>query len=75
MAKTKEMSELGERDTTYDLISVLYHALQGGETYIMYADDAEDAGDEEAARFFRECIAEEKRRADRAKELLKTRLQ
>lgn len=26
----------GTRDVTYDLISVIYHALQGAETYQMY---------------------------------------
>jgi hypothetical protein len=73
-AKDMDVEQYGERDTTYDLISLLYHALQGAETYIMYADDAEDNGDREAARFFHACIEEEHRRAERAKELLRTRM-
>ncbi len=37
----------GTRDTTYNLISVVYHALQGAETYRLYEQDAENAGDRE----------------------------
>src|SRR2546423_286970 len=40
----------GERATSnesYDLVSVLYHALQGGETSQQYIDDARKASDEE----------------------------
>lgn len=63
----------GTRDTTYNLISVLYHALQGAENYIIYARDAEMEGGE-TAKFFRDIAQEESRRADRAKELLKKQL-
>ena len=66
--------ETGVYDATYDIVSVLYHALQGAELYEEYAGDAEDAGDQELARFFQDIQAEEKRRADRAKALLATRL-
>ncbi len=64
----------GTHDATYDIVSVLYHALQGAELYEEYAGDAEEAGDQELARFFQDIQAEEKRRADRAKVLLATRL-
>jgi rubrerythrin len=64
----------GTRDATYDLISVAYHALQGAETYGLYAVDAEEEGDGELAGFFRELAAEDRRRADRAKEFLGARL-
>ena len=33
-------------DHVYGLVSVLYHALQGAETYEKYVDDAERAGDD-----------------------------
>jgi len=66
--------ETGTRDVTYNLVSVLYHALQGAETYLVYESDAEHSGDRELARFFREMAEEERRRADRAKELLAQRL-
>jgi len=67
-------SETGERDDAYGLISVLYHALQGAETYTQYVADAERAGDEALVQFFTECRSEEAQRAARAKELLANRL-
>lgn len=65
----------GTGDVTYDLVSVLYHSLQGAETYEFFESDAEEAGDQELVTFFREVREEEQRRADRAKALLATRLQ
>lgn len=64
----------GTRDTTYDLISVAYHALKGAQTYGLYAVDADEEGDGELAGFFRGLADEERSRADRAKELLGARL-
>ncbi|MCK6545757.1 hypothetical protein L6R52_07810 [Myxococcota bacterium] len=64
----------GTPDPDYDLVSVLYHALQGAETYAEFVDDAEDAGDRELAEFFLEVQREETMRAERAKQLLATRL-
>lgn len=67
-------AETGERDENYNLISVLYHALQGAETYSQYIRDARAAGDEELVEFFSEVREEEQDRAERAKELLTARL-
>ena len=64
----------GERDELYGLVSVLYHALQGAETYARYVEDARRSGDDELVEFFEECQDEEIDRADRAKELLASRL-
>jgi hypothetical protein len=63
-----------ERDETYGLVSVLYHALQGAETYGQYIADADRAGETEIAAFFRECQEQENRRALRAKQLLAMQL-
>ena len=60
----------GTRDEHYDLIAVLYHALQGAETDEAYALDAEAAGDERLASFFREAQDTHRHLAERAKELL-----
>ena len=60
----------GTRDEHYDLIAVLYHALQGAETEEAYALDAEAAGDEQLASFFREAQDTHRHLAERAKELL-----
>jgi rubrerythrin len=64
----------GVRDEHYNLVSILYHALQGAEPYDTYISDAEGAGDQELAQFFRQVQEEERQRAARAKELLGRRL-
>jgi hypothetical protein len=61
-------------DEIYDIVSVLYHALQGAETYDQYIRDAEQRRDQELAQYFREVQEEEIRRALRGKELLARRL-
>ncbi len=60
----------GTRDEHYNLISVLYHALHGAENCDRYASDAEVAGDERLAAFFRETQAMHTQMAERAKGLL-----
>jgi hypothetical protein len=66
--------DTGTRDITYDLVSVIYHALQGAETTALYIADAEQEQNQELAQFFREAKDEYQRRADRAKQLLTTHL-
>jgi hypothetical protein len=66
----RRASGTGERDATYDLLSVLYHALQGAETCGAYLRDAEAADDEDLAEFFEDTRAEYVARAKRAKRLL-----
>jgi hypothetical protein len=72
MQKAERMT--GTQDVHYNLISVLYHTLQGAETSGQYISDAEESGDEELARFFRDVQEEDRRRAERAKTLLGQRL-
>ena len=57
-------------DHVYGLVSVLYHALQGAQTYGQYIQDAQRADDSELVRFFEQCRSEETDRAARAKQLL-----
>lgn len=64
----------GTRDAHYDVISILYHTLQEGETLAQYIEDAEQAGDPELSRFFRDVQEEDRKRAERAKEILQQRL-
>jgi hypothetical protein len=61
-------------DKDYNLVSVLYHALQGAETHSQYIQDAKQQGDQELASFFSEVQQEELRLAERAKQLLGQRL-
>ena len=58
----------------YDLISVLYHALEGAWKCETYSRDAEKAGDETLAQFFRETQREQCARAEQAKSLLRHRI-
>ncbi len=60
-------------DPIYDLVSVLYHALEGGQVYDQYIRDAEREGDDELVEFFREVQREDRERAQRAQGLLHTR--
>ena len=64
----------GTRDVTYNLISVVYHALQGAETYQMYEQDARQVGDQEAESFFHEAHESSRQFADRAKTMLGQRM-
>src|SRR5207244_3139843 len=54
--------------------SVLYHALQGGETCMQYLHDAEQAGDQEMVEFFHEVQECQRHLASRAKEMLMQRM-
>jgi hypothetical protein len=58
------------KDKDYDLVSVLYHALQGVENAGKYRQDAEREDSPEVADFMREVQEQNNRVAQRAKELL-----
>ena len=66
--------DTGVPDEHYNLVSVLYHALEGTETYGIYIEDAEDAGDEELAQFLREIQDQYRQNAQRAMQLLQQRI-
>lgn len=74
VAVADEARITGTRDRHYNLVSVLYHALQEAETCEQYIRDAEREDDREAAEFFRAVQEENRRRSERAKELLVGRL-
>jgi hypothetical protein len=61
-------------DPAYDLASVMYHALQGAETHEHYIGDAARRGDDELEEFFRGVQESNIEIADRAKQLLRARL-
>lgn len=71
---TSDEQQTGLRDESYDLVSVLYHSLEGATTYAMYMQDAEEDGDSELSQFFQEIQEQEHTRAERAKKLLASRL-
>lgn len=63
----------GVNDPDYNLISILYHALQGAELYERYKQDAKENGDQELVDFFQAVQNGEREWADKARELLKKR--
>ena len=63
--------ETGFDDVTSDLISVQYHSLKAGHDYGQYVRDAENAGQEEIAGFFRQVMEEDSSRALRCHEFLR----
>lgn len=65
-----QQSKTGTSNEYYNLISVMYHALHGAQTYDTYIRDAEQSGDRDLAQFFRDVQQEDRRRSDQAKQLL-----
>ena len=63
----------GTRDETYDIIAVLYHALQGAENCGIYLNDA--GQDPQLRGFFEQALNQQRQLADQAKQLLQGRLQ
>lgn len=57
--------ETGFDDVTFDLISVQYHALKAGHDYGQYVRDAENAGRDDIAAFFRDVMSQDTDRAHR----------
>jgi hypothetical protein len=64
----------GTKDEQYNLVSVLYHALQGADTCGTYIQDAEQAGDQDLVAFFHEVHGTYQQLADRSKTVLRQRL-
>lgn len=64
----------GAHDEQYDLISILYHATQGAWNYDHYIEDAEKKGDQELVDFIKDVRDKNADVAQRAKDLLKSRL-
>jgi hypothetical protein len=60
----------GTKDEHYNLVSVLYNALNAADTCDRYALDAETAGDERLAAFFRRTQALQTGVAEEAKQHL-----
>ena len=69
-----EERQTGTRDEHYNLISALYHLLEGASTCEQYIRDAEEAGDQDLAQFFRDWQDEQRNLSERAKNLLGGRI-
>ncbi len=63
--------ETGFDDVTFDLVSVQYHALKAGHDYGQYVRDAENAGQDDIAQFFRDVMDQDSQRAHQCHEFLR----
>ena len=63
----------GTSDPTYNVISVVYHALQGAETIQKYLDDS--GVDDELKTFFQQVQQGYRRAADMGKAILVQRIE
>jgi len=68
-----DQAATGTTDPTYNVISVVYHALQGAETIQQYLDDP--GTDEDLRTFFQQVQQGYRRAADAGKQLLVTRIE
>ena len=63
--------ETGFDDVSFDLISVQYHSLKAGQDHGQHVRDAENAGRQDIADFFRRVMEEDSARAKQCHEFLK----
>ncbi len=54
----------------YDLMSVLYHALEASQTYATYVRDAQQTGDQQLVQFFQQVQRQNSQTAEQAKQML-----
>lgn len=72
---TASQANTETKNSHYNLVSVLYHLLQGSSTYDQYIQDAQQSGDNELAEFFMNLKQASSSTAEKAKDLLRQRLQ
>jgi len=63
--------ETGFDDVSFDLISVQYHSLKAGHDYGQYVRDAENAGRDDIAAFFRQVMEQDSQRAQECHRFLR----
>jgi hypothetical protein len=71
---TQESQRTTISNVDYDLVSVIYYALESAVSTSIYVTDAQWAGDQELARFFSNNLLKDRRIADQAEYLLSQRL-
>lgn len=67
-------SQTGTSNAFYDLVSCLYHALQGAETCERYIQDAREKGDTELQSLYSEWQSTQREFAERARRLMAERI-
>jgi hypothetical protein len=72
MQNREESQQTGTKNETYNVISIMYHALQGAENCQTYLNDAQDG---QTREFFQQALQSQRQLADRGKEVLQQVLQ
>jgi hypothetical protein len=72
MQNQEQSQQTGTRNETYDVIAVLYHALQGAENCQTYIKDAQEGP---ARQFFEQAQQMQRQLADEGKQILQQVLQ
>lgn len=72
MQQQQGQQQTGTRNETYDVIAVLYHALQGAENCQTYVQDAQDG---QIRDFFQQALQMQRQLADQGKQVLQQCLQ
>lgn len=65
--QSQGQQQTGTRNETYDLISILYHALQGAENCQTYLQDAQDG---QIRDFIQQALQSQRQLADQGKQVL-----
>jgi hypothetical protein len=66
----QETQQTASNNTYYNLVSILYHALQTEQSSATYVQDAQHSGNQDLAQFFDQVHQNASLQADRAKQLL-----
>ena len=67
----EQAQHTGTRNETYDIISVVYHALQGAENCSRYLQDAQEG---QLRSFFEQALQAQRQLADQGKQILQQQL-
>ena len=67
-----QSQQTGTRNETYDVIAILYHALQGAENCQTYLKDAQD---DQIRKFVQQALQTQRQLADQGKQVLQQCLQ
>ena len=69
-AMSTEQQMTSTSNVYYDLVSVLYHALEASQTYATYVRDAQQTGDQQLVQFFQQVHRQNSQTAELAKQML-----
>lgn len=75
MSSSMAQQQTGASNELYDLVSILYHALESSSTNQRYIQDAQQAGDNDLVQFFQQCQQQDSQRAQQAQQILSRKMQ